>query len=92
MPASFGKRTAGPPGRTLAEALGQAGVGSVRILAYVDYDPAGWIIGRAVAKQLELFGLAAPRVDFLIRQDCFTPRENASTPTAAPRAAPTNPP
>ena len=49
--------------------------GPVRVIAYVDYDTGGWIVGRGFAKQLQLFGLPVERVDYLIRQDCFSAEE-----------------
>ena len=47
----------------------------VRVIAYVDYDVGGWILGRAFAKQLAMFGLDVSRVDFMIRGDSFTADE-----------------
>ncbi len=49
--------------------------GSVRLIAYVDYDVGGWIIARAFAKQLEFCGIPVASVEFLIRGETFTAAE-----------------
>lgn len=58
-----------------AKALKPVVIGPVRIIAYVDYDVGGWIIARALAKQLRKYGLEVERVDFMITADAFTPEE-----------------
>jgi hypothetical protein len=47
----------------------------VCVIAYVDYDTGGWLLGHAFAKQLEVFGLTVASTRFLIRQECFTAEE-----------------
>jgi len=49
--------------------------GPVRVVAYVDYDTGGWIIGHAFVKQLRNLGVSVSQVDFLIREECFTAEE-----------------
>ena len=47
----------------------------VWVIAFVDYDAAGWTIGKAVAKQLEELGVKVERLDFLLHEECFTEEE-----------------
>ena len=74
--------------------LQQATPQPLQIIAYVDYDPDGWIIARATAKQLQFWGKPIDKVDFLIRGDAFTSEEkqlyakpcHTSTPTHLTKA------
>lgn len=50
-------------------------LGPIRILAYVDYDVGGWILARALAKQLERHGIQVAEVLFPINNLAFTPEE-----------------
>jgi hypothetical protein len=60
----------------LAAELQEKVPGPIRVLALVDYDPGGWILGRALAKQLRFFGLPqVSEVEFLVRQECFSDEE-----------------
>ena len=45
------------------------------VIAFVDYDESGWVIGKAVVKQLETLGLKVARLDFLLHEKCFTEEE-----------------
>lgn len=45
------------------------------VIAFVDYDEAGWTIGRAVVNQLAALGVTVERLDFLLREECFTEEE-----------------
>lgn len=46
------------------------------LIAYVDYDPAGWVAGRATADMLRFYGLEVPgAVRFMITGDVFTAEE-----------------
>lgn len=59
-----------------ARDLAAAVSGPIRVIAYVDYDPGGWIVGKAMVKQLRFFGLSQVQpVEYLIRGDAFTPEE-----------------
>jgi len=59
-----------------ARALGEVGQGQVQVIAYVDYDVGGWIIGQAFADQLTGFGLPQVLpVKFLVRAEDFTDEE-----------------
>lgn len=49
--------------------------GPIRILAYVDYDVGGWILARALAKQLERHGLEVDEVVFFLNNDAFSTEE-----------------
>lgn len=54
-----------------------AHLGPIRLIAYVDYDPAGWIIARAFVEQLTRYGIACGGgvEDFLVRPEHFTAEE-----------------
>jgi hypothetical protein len=48
----------------------------VRVIALVDYDPAGWIVARSFVAQLRRYGVEVPRpVEFLVRPEVFTAAE-----------------
>jgi len=49
--------------------------GPIRILAYVDYDVGGWILARALAKQLERHGIEVEEVVFFIDNNAFSAEE-----------------
>src|SRR5690606_25046193 len=71
--------------RTLRESY----AGPVRIAAYVDYDPWGWIIARAFAAQLARYGVEVEDVAFLVRPERFTAEELATLPVDLPATTPT---
>lgn len=50
-------------------------VQDIRVVAYVDYDVGGWILGQAAADQLGDRGLRITGFDYLLRENCFTPEE-----------------
>lgn len=50
-------------------------VQSIRVVAYVDYDAGGWVLGRAGSNQLEKQGLHIDRFDYLVREECFSEEE-----------------
>lgn len=56
-------------------ALALQGLGPIRIIALVDYDPAGYIIGESVVDQLRYFGATVNDVEFVMHPDLFTPDE-----------------
>lgn len=58
-----------------ARALREAGVERVVVWALVDYDPFGWIAARALAEQLQRFGLTCLEVRFLMDASCFSAEE-----------------
>lgn len=45
------------------------------VIAFVDYDESGWVIGKAVVKQLETLGMQVARLNFLLHEKCFTEEE-----------------
>ena len=59
----------------MAADLKERVTGPNRILAYVDYDVGGWILARALAKQLERHGVQVAEVIFFLNNDAFTPDE-----------------
>lgn len=59
----------------LAAALARAGGGPIRIIAFTDYDPAGWIIAEALAAQLARYGVESKSIDYLVRAERFTAQE-----------------
>lgn len=67
-----------------ARALRERWSGPVRIAAYVDYDPWGWIIARAFADQLQRFGVEVEEVGFLVRPARFTDEELRQLPVPLP--------
>ncbi len=52
-------------------------LGPLRIIAYVDYDPAGWIIVRSFIEQLDRYGIECPWGihGYLVRPESFSPEE-----------------
>ncbi len=48
---------------------------TIRVIAYVDYDAGGHVIGQAAADQLADRGVEVTRVDFLLREECFSEEE-----------------
>lgn len=52
-------------------------LGPLRVIAYVDYDPAGWILARAFVEQLARYEIECPGgvIDFLVRPEHFTAEE-----------------
>lgn len=52
-------------------------LGPLRIIAYVDYDPAGWIIVRSFLEQLARYGIECPWgiEGYLIRPESFSAEE-----------------
>lgn len=52
-------------------------LGPLRIIAYVDYDPAGWIIARSFLEQLSRYGIQCPWGihGYLVRPEYFTAEE-----------------
>ncbi len=52
-------------------------LGPLRIIAYVDYDPAGWIIARSFLEQLARYGIECPWgiEGYLVRPEFFTAEE-----------------
>jgi len=52
-------------------------VGPMRIIAYVDYDPAGWIIARSYLVQLARYGIETPWGihGYLVRPESFSAEE-----------------
>lgn len=58
--------------------LRRAYAGPIRVIAYVDYDTEGWIIGHATEDQFHDLGLPISQpIHFLIRSDAFTAEEVA---------------
>lgn len=49
--------------------------GTLRVLAYVDYDPGGWLTGHAVGKHLRFYGHECAATRFLIRGEDFSAEE-----------------
>lgn len=70
-------------------ALRQRWSGPVRVVAYVDYDPWGWIIARAFCDQLRRFGVEVEELTFLVRPERFTAEELRQFPVALPDTNPT---
>lgn len=72
-----------------ARSLCAAGLDRVRVVAYVDYDPAGWIIAHAFSEQLSRYGIATASTAWLVRPGRFTPEElrKLSYPLSSRRAA-----
>jgi len=60
-----------------ARALRAAHRGKVRLAAYVDYDPAGWVIAKAFRDQLALFGVEAEDPRYLVLPSRFTADERS---------------
>ena len=56
-------------------ALALQGLGPIRVVALVDYDPAGYVIGESVVDQLRYFGAVVSDVEFVMRPDLFTTDE-----------------
>jgi len=54
-----------------------AHLGPLRIIAYVDYDPYGWIIARSFLEQLARYGITCPQgvYAYLVRPEHFTQEE-----------------
>ena len=60
----------------LAKALKAKVGGPVRIIAYVDYDAAGWLIAKTLVSMLERFGVVFSQpVRYLVRAHHFTAEE-----------------
>ena len=60
----------------LAAALTAAGTGPIRIIAFTDFDPAGWALPEALASQLQRYGVEFSQpVQYLVRADCFSAEE-----------------
>ncbi len=72
-----------------SKALREVFPGSVRVVAYVDYDPWGWIIARAFAAQLRRYGVEVEDVVFLVRPERFTDEELQALPVDLPGTTPT---
>lgn len=49
--------------------------GPVRLVAYVDFDPGGWVAAQSFGKQLARFGVPSERLDFLVRPERFSQEE-----------------
>lgn len=64
--------------------------GPVRVIAYVDYDPAGWVIARAFVQMLERYGISLQRdLQYLVRAELFTAEEVELFALACPAGTPT---
>lgn len=59
----------------LASRLREGTQAPLQVIAFVDYDEGGWTIGKAVVKQLLALGVTVERLDFLLREEYFTPEE-----------------
>lgn len=59
----------------VARALLAAGVRSIRVTAYTDFDPAGWAIPDTFSRQLERYGVAVTSVGHLVRPERFSDHE-----------------
>jgi len=59
----------------LARALLRRGVRRIRIVAYTDFDPQGWLIPDSLARQLDRYGLVVEDVCYLVRPSRFTEHE-----------------
>lgn len=59
----------------MASDLHKNGSGSISLIAYVDFDPGGWIAAEAFADQLRRYGLVVEPPQFVIRPHLFTPEE-----------------
>jgi hypothetical protein len=55
--------------------LRERGAGALRVIAYVDYDPAGWDIADAFPAQLARFGQPTSAIDHLVVPSRFSARE-----------------
>ncbi|GMU57666.1 MAG: hypothetical protein AMXMBFR33_68120 [Candidatus Xenobia bacterium] len=51
------------------------GLGRLRVIAYVDFDPGGWIAAESFAGQLRRFGLECTEPEFVVRPERFTREE-----------------
>ena len=60
-----------------ARALGQVYAGEVRVLAYVDHDWSGSLIGPAFMRQLTFYGFACRDLQTVVTPACFFPPELA---------------
>ena len=58
-----------------ALALSERGVTSIRIIAYVDFDPGGWIAARSFGEQMRRYGIEVTGLEFLVLPPCFSPEE-----------------
>jgi hypothetical protein len=47
----------------------------VRVIAFVDYDPAGWSGAKAFVRHLERYAVKVRGMDYLVRADAFTAEE-----------------
>jgi len=68
----------------LARMLRPAVPGCVRIIAYVDFDPWGWVIIDSIVRQLARYDVTAEVAGYLVRPSRFTRREIASLAQAIP--------
>lgn len=58
-----------------ARALQQAGVQEVTPLAFMDYDPSGYIAARSLVSHLRRFGLGCSEPRFVVTPQCFSQTE-----------------
>ncbi len=58
-----------------AEMLRRALHGPIHLVALVDFDPAGWSIARAFARQLQRYGIETAQISFLVMPERFTEEE-----------------
>ena len=64
--------------------------GPIRVIAYVDYDPAGWLIGKNFVHMLERYGMSLQReLQYLVRAEMFSAEEVELFSFACPAGTPT---
>lgn len=59
----------------IAKALLGSGVRTIRLIAYTDFDPDGWIIPRSFAEKLDRYGVKTQDTGHLVRPSRFTKHE-----------------
>lgn len=60
----------------MTDALRAAGVRDpLTVIAYVDFDPSGWIAAAGFVKQLARYGYANRRLGYVVRPSRFTKEE-----------------
>lgn len=63
------------PTEYFAASLKERGLHTVRLIAYVDFDPAGWTIPRVLTRMLERYGIKVLSLRYLVRAKHFTAEE-----------------
>jgi len=60
-----------------AQALLAAGIRTVYLIIYGDYDDGGWWVGQAAGEQLGKLGLAVASIEYVLTEKVFTAEEKA---------------